>query len=235
MERLVQECEDEVKSLAREEGQRLGARQLAWPWSLIFTDGIWLEEVMAMFPEENGPVPVLLCHELRKTHLVSGRFHASLIVNDWHGDVQYLKPKLFRSLRQGKYNKNRSEMTFKINGLTVILELCDTLHSREEIRFYHPRKIFQRDDKTYFTYAVYYGDPTIHRVEVEGVKAISFGWSCGAARVYAIRTRFSNGQGLWRGVNGRRVGGGGYWPAGGDSDVWMEDSSCEEASPGAVL
>jgi hypothetical protein len=76
-------------------------------WDFIFKNDVWIRQVLELQNTcEKGPVPCLVGSGLKNLYYGKPRgANLMLLVNDWTGDIRFLKALFFESLRDYEYDK----------------------------------------------------------------------------------------------------------------------------------
>jgi hypothetical protein len=167
-------------------------------WSYIFKGDSWIYKVLSM--SAPGPVPCLVGSDLQKVYdgKPNGAYIA-LLVNDWSGDVFYLRDEFLSLLKD---HEVLEKGIIRLKDSDITLHIRDVLSSEEWVSIKDPSKLFDLDQKgsSLSTQVIYYTEDVLHTInqnQIGGTKGLS-GKKEAVRHICSIKLKFRNGEPVTR-------------------------------------
>jgi hypothetical protein len=173
-------------------------------WDYIFKNDKWILEVLQIKDEnDREPVPCLIGSQLQKIYYGNpkGAFVA-LLVNDWTGDVNYLREKFFDSLRD--YEVVEKDSIVRLKGSGILLHIADAIGRHNEegwISIEDPSQLFRRKGSRLSTQAIYYNETVLHEIDqtkIGGIEGRSMKKKKAVRDICSIKLKFREGLPVYR-------------------------------------
>ncbi|KAM7209797.1 hypothetical protein V8F06_014818 [Rhypophila decipiens] len=168
-------------------------------WDLIFKDDEWIRQVLQhQNPFGGAAIPCLVGCDLKRLYYGKpNSAYLTLLVNDWTGDVQYMKELFFMSLRDHEYDKEKSEIRLKSSGITV--HIGDVVTSEELLIMTAPTKLFC--GRRVSTKAMYYTEDVLYDIGpnfIGGIEGVSTKKKKAFREICSVKLKFRDGSLVYR-------------------------------------
>jgi hypothetical protein len=171
-------------------------------WDFIFKNDSWISKVLKLgnAHPQGGPLPCLVGSDLRKVSCGKSKgTYLVLLINDWEGDVQYIREAFFNSLQDYEVVEEGSVIRLKDSG--ILLHIADAIKSHEWVPMKDPRRVFRRSGRKLSTQAIYYTEDVVHEIDsskIGGIEGFSWRKKKAVRDICSIKLKFRNGSPVYR-------------------------------------